>query len=89
MISDFTSLISPAVLENNTAVYIRPPIPRAVSNAPKILFKFIIFNFNNLFYFFFWYCVAYFKFLLKFFNNSPFLYGKSKESIVTIAIEKF
>ena len=38
------------ILTNNTAAYIRPAIPRQVSNAPKILLRFIIFIFYNVNY---------------------------------------
>jgi len=40
------SRVPPVVLTNNIAVYIRPPIPRRVSNAPKTLFRFILLVLN-------------------------------------------
>ena len=48
MINDFISPVSPDVSAKSTAVYIKPPMPRRVSNAPKILLRFIIFNFKLL-----------------------------------------
>ena len=42
IISAFISRVPPEVLTNTIAVYISPPMPSTVSNAPKILFRFII-----------------------------------------------
>lgn len=46
MISALMLCAPPVVFTNNTAVKIRPPIPRTVSSAPKILLIFIFFNYR-------------------------------------------
>lgn len=42
MASALISRVPPEVFTNITAEYIRPPMPRSVSKAPKILLRFII-----------------------------------------------